>query len=255
MAYIRRRPQPGGDCGASDADISFGNDESVFTPAPRKIQAIPECEAEAFAWGYGIPPADHLTECRAMWLRLRIRGVPLPAELRIILIAGGGHRSRLVRRARHLRGARRDSAHMSGSRVLQADADCELAVSDSNGTRTVTHMKMRDGGLTEPFNFELVKIELGTDEDGDAINSCAVGAVTAAPRREAGPHLTKNQQTMLTILQDAGPNGLTQEEWNDQAREGGLGVKRRSDLLDHRSALKRKKLVHSYADRWHVTAR
>ncbi len=148
-----------------------------------------------------------------------------------------------------------DSAHMSGSRVLQADADCELAVSDSNGTRTVTHMKMRDGGLVESFNFELVKIELGTDEDGDPINSCAVGQITAVPQREAGPILTKNQQTMLTILQDAMPDGLTQDEWNDQAREAGLGVKRRGDLLDLRSALNRKRLAHSLADRWYVTTR
>ena len=148
-----------------------------------------------------------------------------------------------------------DQAHMSGSRVLQADADCEVAVSDSNGTRTVKHLKMRDGGLTEPFNFELVKIELGTDEDGDPINSCAVGQVTAVQPRETGPHLTKNQRTMLTILQDAMPDGLTQDEWNDQARDAGLGVKRRGDLLDLRSALKRKGLTHSYADKWHVTTR
>ena len=148
-----------------------------------------------------------------------------------------------------------DQAHMSGSRVLQADADCELAVSDSNGTRTVKHLKMRDGGLTEPFNFELMKIELGTDEDGDPINSCAVGTISPVQPREAGPSLTKNQATMLTILQDAMPDGLTQDEWNDQARDGGLGVKRRSDLLDLRSALKRKGLVHSYADKWYVTTR
>ena len=112
---------------------------------------------------------------------------------------------------------------------------------------------MRDGGLTEQFNFELVQIELGTDEDSDPINSCAVGLITAVQQREAGPHLTPNQQTMLTILQDAMPDGLTQDEWNDQARDAGLGVKRRGDLLDLRSALKRKGLAHSYAAKWYVT--
>ncbi len=60
---------------------------------------------------------------------------------------------------------------------------------------------------------------------------------------------------MLTILQDAGANGMTQDEWNDQARDAGLGVKRRGDLLDLRSALKRKGLAHTYADKWYVTTR
>ena len=60
---------------------------------------------------------------------------------------------------------------------------------------------------------------------------------------------------MLTILQDAMPRGLTQDDWNDQARDAGLGVKRRGDLLDLRSALKRKGLAHSYAEKWYVTTR
>jgi hypothetical protein len=58
---------------------------------------------------------------------------------------------------------------------------------------------------------------------------------------------------MLTILSTAGPNGLTVEEWNEKARENGLGVKRRTDLMDYRSALKTKRLIHTYRDRWYVT--
>ena len=38
-------------------------------------------------------------------------------------------------------------------------------------------------------------------------------------------------------------------------REAGLGVTRRTSLMDWRSALKRKELVHSYGDRWYVTTR
>ena len=66
--------------------------------------------------------------------------------------------------------------------------------------------------MTEPFNFELVQIELGTDEDGDPINSCAVGGITAAVQRQDGPRLTKNQQTMLGLLDDFGPGGATVED-------------------------------------------
>ena len=82
------RPKPGARDSA-DTGVSFGNDAPVSIKSRASIQAIPKCEAEALAWGYGLPPADHLIACRAMWLRLRLRGVPLPAEPRIILIAGG----------------------------------------------------------------------------------------------------------------------------------------------------------------------
>ena len=98
-----------------------------------------------------------------------------------------------------------------------------------------------------------MKIELGTDEDGDPINSCAVGQVTAVQPREAGPHLTKNQATMLGLLDDFGPGGATIEDWNAAARQEGLGVKRKADLRDFRKALKDKRLVHTTNDRWYVT--
>ncbi len=84
---------------SSDADASLAGDAPVSSNfrVPVKssvpVQAIPECEAEALAWGYGLPPADHLTEVRAMWLRLRRLGVALPAERRVILITGGYHGS------------------------------------------------------------------------------------------------------------------------------------------------------------------
>ena len=73
----------------SDAEKSFGDDAPVSSKSRAPIQAIPESEAEALAFGYGLPPADHLTACRAMWWTLRRLGVPLPAERRVILIAGG----------------------------------------------------------------------------------------------------------------------------------------------------------------------
>jgi hypothetical protein len=82
-----------------------------------------------------------------------------------------------------------------------------------------------------------------------------VDPVDASPQPERGAKLSKNQQSMLTIIQDAMPDGLTLDAWNEQAREAELGVKRRSDLMDYRSALKRKGLVHICAERWFVTNR
>lgn len=142
-----------------------------------------------------------------------------------------------------------------GSTVLPCAVDTQIEVSKNEATKiaTVNLIKQRDGENGPLLSFALKVVELGTDADGDAVTSCVIEATEATATTSA--QLTKNQQTMLTILQDAMPNGLTKDDWNDQARDADLGVRRRSDLLDLRSALKRKKLVHSYGDRWYVTTR
>ncbi len=48
-------------------------------------------QAEALAYGFGVPPEPALTEVRRAWWRLRRQGVVLPAERRVIVIAGGGY--------------------------------------------------------------------------------------------------------------------------------------------------------------------
>ena len=80
-----------GACGKSDAGFSFGDEHQVSSISDAPLQAIPETEAEPLAFGYGRLPADHLAACRAIWGRLRLHGVPLPAESGVILIAGDRH--------------------------------------------------------------------------------------------------------------------------------------------------------------------
>jgi hypothetical protein len=58
---------------------------------------------------------------------------------------------------------------------------------------------------------------------------------------DAGPKLTKIQQTMFSILWYA--KCLTTDEWLERARGAGLGTKRKADLFDARTALKHKGLV------------
>ena len=142
-----------------------------------------------------------------------------------------------------------------GHTSLTGACDAQIAVKKGHdGTVTCTVEYMKDGPEGDEIHGKLEPVEVGVDNDGDVISSCVV--VEAEPVKIDTSHkLTKNQQTMLTILQDAMPNGLTQDDWNDQARDADLGVRRRSDLLDLRSALKRKRLVHSYAEKWHVTTR
>ncbi len=57
---------------------------------------------------------------------------------------------------------------------------------------------------------------------------------------------------MFGLLYDAGPNGLTTDEWNAKAREIGIGEKRRADLVDIRRKLKSADMISQYGDRWTV---
>jgi hypothetical protein len=62
-----------------------------------------------------------------------------------------------------------------------------------------------------------------------------------------GPKLSKNQQTMLSILNAAGA-GLTTEQWNEQARKVDIGTKREADLYDIRVGLKSKGITRQYGE-------
>jgi len=67
--------------------------------------------------------------------------------------------------------------------------------------------------------------------------------------QHANPRLTKNQETMLSILHGAGAAGLTTEQWNEQARSVDIGTKRKADLYDIREKLKSKELVRQYGEK------
>lgn len=64
--------------------------------------------------------------------------------------------------------------------------------------------------------------------------------------------ITANQKALFGMLHAAGSAGLTLEDWNSQAREAGIGVKRKADLNDIRAALLSKGLIRQYGDRWTV---
>jgi hypothetical protein len=95
---------------------------------------------------------------------------------------------------------------------------------------------MKDGPEGDMIASRLEQEEVGTDEDGDPITSCVIVPVEISETRTAqGPRLTKNQQTMFSILHDAGC--LSKEQWNERARDAGLGTSRKADLHDLRTAL------------------
>ena len=102
---------------------------------------------------------------------------------------------------------------------------------------------MKDGPEGDMIASRLERVDLGSDEDGDPITSCIIVPVETSETKAAeGPRLTKNQQTMFSILHDA--ECLTKEQWNKRARDAGLGTSRKADLHDLRTALLHKQLVY-----------
>jgi hypothetical protein len=146
-----------------------------------------------------------------------------------------------------------------GHTSLSGAADAQIAVSqnDETGLITATVELMKDAAADVAIYSRLEIVQVGTDDEGDSINSCVIVVTDQkAPTSEPqGPRLPKTQHTMFTILHDAGPHGLTTSEWDDQGRTAaGIGVKRRADLYDARSALKAKGLVRQFGDRWIINS-
>jgi hypothetical protein len=132
-------------------------------------------------------------------------------------------------------------------------ADAQIAVSrDGNGiiSSVVEYMKDDDAGAV--IASRLDPVELGIDEDKEKINSCVVVPTEISKPAEIGPKLSENQRTMFSILYDAGPKGLLTEEWNERARKVGIGANRKATLYDLRMALKDKRFVREFGDRWTV---
>jgi hypothetical protein len=73
-----------------------------------------------------------------------------------------------------------------GHSSFSANVGAELSVAndEKTGIRTVSITKQRDGRTDLTFNFKLAVVELGKDEDGEPVTSCAVEP-SAAPVGDA----------------------------------------------------------------------
>ena len=91
-----------------------------------------------------------------------------------------------------------------------------------------------------------------SDEDGDPVEIWIAGKEKLKPIISGDIKLSANQKTMFGILHDAGSDGLSTLQWNDKAREVGIGKNRHATLFDIQRALKAKRLVRDYNDRWYV---
>jgi len=144
-----------------------------------------------------------------------------------------------------------------GHTSLTGAADAQIAVNRTADKliRSTVEWQKDGPGEGDITTSQLHVVDVGTDEDGEPVTSCvlieAEPPVSAASDRE--PKLTPNQKTMLEMLQDAMPHGLSVEDWNAQAREAGIGTKRKADHADHRRALDRKRLIHTSGGRFYIT--
>lgn len=146
-----------------------------------------------------------------------------------------------------------ESRGARGSNALLGDVDLMVTISgDTVKTATVT--KANDAPEGPLFSFKSEIHEFGPDEDGDPITvNVVTSAEVAKQANSAEPKLTPNQRTVFAILHSAGGAGLTLEDWNTQAKDAGIGTKRKADLTDIRNALLSKRRIRTYGDRWYVS--
>jgi hypothetical protein len=142
-----------------------------------------------------------------------------------------------------------------GSNAILGDVDLMVTIAGDT-IRTATVTKANDAPEGPIFSFKSEVYEFGTDEDGDPITVNVVSNEEVSGQIEpkaTGPKLTPNQQTVFAILHGAGSAGLTLEDWNAEAKDSGIGTKRKADLTDIRNALVSKGLIRNYGDRWRVS--
>jgi hypothetical protein len=147
-----------------------------------------------------------------------------------------------------------ESRGARGSNALLGDVDLMVTIGGEE-IKTATVTKANDAAEGALFSFKSEVHDFGIDEDGDPITVNVVSdeSISQVESKPGEARLKPNQQTVFAILHAAGSAGLTLENWNAQAREAGIGAKRKADLTDIRNALLGKGLVRNYSDRWMVS--
>jgi hypothetical protein len=111
---------------------------------------------------------------------------------------------------------------------------------------------MPEGDL---LSFEMAPyVTDALDVDGNPIEIwIAAKRQQGAMQKAKSVKLTKNQQTMFTILHNAGAQGLSTAEWNEKAKELEMFKGRvAANAYDIREQLRDRRLVREYAGRWYV---
>lgn len=146
-----------------------------------------------------------------------------------------------------------EAERMRGHGALLGAVDTTILVGKDAAIRSATVVKANDSEEGECLSFTLESICIGGQGDTETTAPVVV-PVEFVPKSQqsAEERLTKNQRTVFAILHSAGERGLSTDEWNAQARDAGIGVKRRADLHDIRESLKSKSLIKEFNGRWSV---
>ncbi|MBI3935542.1 MAG: AAA family ATPase [Betaproteobacteria bacterium] len=104
-----------------------------------------------------------------------------------------------------------EAAGMRGHTALLGALDAELAIEgEPGGQRILRTGKVREGtAYTDLFAFTLRVVELGTDQDGEAVSTCVVDSTDESGTRRArqrrkGAALGRHQKAVLRALETAG---------------------------------------------------
>ena len=135
-----------------------------------------------------------------------------------------------------------------GGTSKEDDADLVLYLNGEHGKGKMIVEKVRNGIDGIVVEYECIKVELGLDRDGDPVTTCSV-ELGGPEHAEQVVKLGPNQRRLLTMLQEAGPNGLTEDDWRNEAKKAGVGRQR---FYDTSKSLKVRGLVSECGDRWLV---
>src|SRR5262245_33606033 len=106
-----------------------------------------------------------------------------------------------------------DGTRPRGSTALSGAVDAQPAVKRDASDAIIVEIEFqKDGPAGDIIASKLEVVEVGKDEDGEDITSCVIRPAEVSEPSGKGPTLTKNQQTMFSILHGAGPAGLTTEQ-------------------------------------------
>jgi AAA domain len=127
-----------------------------------------------------------------------------------------------------------------GHSSLMGALDAQIAVKRDAADNVIATIEvMKDGAQGDEFASKLEVIEVGVDDDGDAITSCVIAPVDgSAPRNDKSPKLTasaaKAFRALYEIIDDAGivppaepyipmaTKAVTVDQWRDHAIKRGI---------------------------------
>jgi KaiC/GvpD/RAD55 family RecA-like ATPase len=95
-----------------------------------------------------------------------------------------------------------ESTEPRGHSSLKGGVDTVLLI-EAGSPRRISVTKQKDAEFADDAAFNLHSVDLGQDEDGDAVTSCVIEITDAAPRKSKGVKLADGPKLALAALERA----------------------------------------------------